>query len=201
MLRKCGGLNLFLQDESESEEEGDLFRPRQTESAERPASDMHALDAVDSSGLPQGLDQLKLWEDSQAQESLRNRFVTGPPPPYPRPMAECQPGAGLPYAMHIYHHEYCADVALNWMILFKILAKYSTEQESREVGVCGRGGGAATRHRNSLEKGGYCLDICWMNSGTPTPVIPSDCTFPPARKSTERAACCPSPWQGQLRMT
>ena len=66
------------QEDSESEEEADLFRPRQTESAERPASaGAHSLDAADASGMAPAADQLRVWEEPQAQESLRNRFVTG----------------------------------------------------------------------------------------------------------------------------
>jgi len=65
------------QDDSESEGEGDLFRPRRTESAERPAAGGHALDAADASGLASEVDQLRVWEEPQAQESLRDRFVTG----------------------------------------------------------------------------------------------------------------------------
>ena len=67
-----------MQVDSESDEEADLFRPRQTESAERPANaGVHSLDAADASGMVPAADQLRVWEEPQAQESLRDRFVTG----------------------------------------------------------------------------------------------------------------------------
>ncbi len=62
----------------ESDEE-DLFRPRAPDEGAGGGS-MEGLDAMDCSCLLYSPNVLAAWDDPEAQQSLRNRFVTGGPP-------------------------------------------------------------------------------------------------------------------------
>ena len=63
-------------EEGEDDDE-DLFRPRRTADAEATNADVDALDAIDTSVVPDKLSGLQVWEAPETKESLRNRFVTG----------------------------------------------------------------------------------------------------------------------------
>lgn len=68
----------LVQSYSESDEDDteDLFRPAKAATG-LAASDLSAIDAVDTSCQPVDPEQLQQWESAEAKESLRNRFVTG----------------------------------------------------------------------------------------------------------------------------
>ena len=69
-------ISLQATEEGEDDDE-DLFRPRRTVDAEATTADVDALDAIDTSVLPEKLGGLQVWEAPETKESLRNRFVTG----------------------------------------------------------------------------------------------------------------------------
>ncbi len=57
----------------------DLFKVRNTASAERPAHDLHAENAMDTAVLSMADLDLDRWHADEAVEALRDRFVTGEP--------------------------------------------------------------------------------------------------------------------------
>ncbi len=57
----------------------DLFKVRSSASAERPAHDLDAEDAVDTAVISMADLDLDRWQADGAMEALRDRFVTGEP--------------------------------------------------------------------------------------------------------------------------
>lgn len=63
--------------ETGDDSDDDLFRVRTTASAERPAHDLDADNAVDTAVLSMADLDLDRWHADGAAETLRDRFVTG----------------------------------------------------------------------------------------------------------------------------
>lgn len=62
---------------AEDGSDDDLFKVRDTASAERPVHDLEAEDAIDTAVLSTADLNLDRWQADGAMEALRNRFVTG----------------------------------------------------------------------------------------------------------------------------